>query len=222
MAGGNGREVIEKPPVFDVAFRDQFEQLLGWRRDVRRFRDEPVDPDLLDKLKVLADLAPSVGNSQPWRVIDVRAQNARAAVIDSFARSNERAAQGYEGEKAALYASLKLEGLRQAPVHLAVFCDEATGQGSGLGRQSMPEMLRYSTVAAVQTLWLAARAYGLGVGWVSILEPEMVTSALDVPADWTLVAYLCLGWPQEEHCDPELVRHGWQQRTPSGTRFLTR
>lgn len=215
-------DIRETPPVFDAAFRDQFAQLLGWRRDVRRFLDKPVDQGLLDQLKTLGDLAPSVGNSQPWRFIDVRNAIARAAVIDSFARSNERAAQGYEGEKAALYASLKLEGLRQAPVHLAVFCDEATVQGSGLGRQSMPEMLRYSTVAAVQTLWLAARAHGLGVGWVSILEPQAVASALDVPADWTLVAYLCLGWPQEEHCDPELVRHGWQQRTPSETRFLTR
>jgi 5,6-dimethylbenzimidazole synthase len=215
-------DLRETPPVFDAAFRDQFAQLLGWRRDVRRFLDKPVDQGLLDQLKTLSDLAPSVGNSQPWRFIDVRDETARAAVIDSFARSNERAAQGYEGEKAALYASLKLEGLRQAPVHLAVFCDEATVQGSGLGRQTMPEMLRYSTVAAVQTLWLAARAHGLGVGWVSILEPDAVTSALDVPADWTLVAYLCLGWPQEEHCDPELVRHGWQQRTPSEARFLTR
>lgn len=210
------------PPIFDAAFRETFGQLLGWRRDVRRFLDAPVDEALLERLKALADLAPSVGNSQPWRFVDVRDVAARTAVIESFSRSNARAAAAYQGGQAELYASLKLEGLRQAPVHLAVFCDEATAQGSGLGRQSMPEMLRYSTVGAIQSLWLAARAHGLGIGWVSILEPDAVSSALNVPTDWTLVAYLCVGWPQEEHCDPELERHGWQQRTPSDTRFLTR
>ncbi len=210
------------PPVFDAAFVEQFEDLLVWRRDVRRFRDAPVDEALLDRLKALADIAPSVGNSQPWRFIDVRAPAARQAVIESFSRSNARAAETYQGAQASLYASLKLEGLRQAPVHMAVFCDEATEQGSGLGRRSMPEMLRYSTVGAIQTLWLASRAYGLGLGWVSILEPEVVRRALDVPAGWTLVAYLCLDWPEEEHRDPELERHGWQPRTPSAARFLTR
>ncbi|AXS41459.1 5,6-dimethylbenzimidazole synthase [Breoghania sp. L-A4] len=210
------------PPDFDAAFQRRFEDLLLWRRDVRRFLEAPVEDALLDRLKAMADIAPSVGNSQPWRFVDVRAPAARQAVIDSFSRSNAQAAEGYRGAKAALYASLKLEGLRQAPVHLAVFCDETTEQGAGLGRQSMPEMLRYSTVGAIQTLWLAARAYGLGVGWVSILEPREVSRALDAPASWTLVAYLCLGWPREEHIDPELERHGWQARTPSQARFVTR
>ena len=105
-----------------------------------------------------------------------------------------------------------LAGLREAPLHLAVFCDEATGAGHGLGRATMPEMLRYSAVTAVHTFWLAARIRGLGVGWVSILCPEEVTAALDVPADWRLIAYLCVGYPAEEHADPELVRHGWQAR----------
>jgi len=107
---------------------------------------------------------------------------------------------------------LKLEGLSQAPVHLAVCADEATAQGAGLGRQTMPETIRYSVVAAIQTLWLAARAEGLGVGWVSILDPAEIKRTLDLPADWSFIAYLCLGWPEEEHADPELERHGWEQR----------
>jgi 5,6-dimethylbenzimidazole synthase len=98
-------------------------------------------------------------------------------------------------------------------VHLAVCADEATGQGHGLGRQTMPETIRYSVVAAIQTLWLAARAEGLGVGWVSILDPEAVRVTLDLPAGWAFVAYLCLGWPEEEHDDPELERRGWEQRS---------
>ena len=123
-----------------------------------------------------------------------------------------RALEGYGGERQARYARLKLEGLSQAPVHLVVCADETTAQGHGLGRQTMPETIRYSVVAAIQTLWLAARAEGLGLGWVSILDPDAVRSALDLPPDWTFIAYLCLGWPQEEHDDPELERHGWQER----------
>jgi 5,6-dimethylbenzimidazole synthase len=108
--------------------------------------------------------------------------------------------------------TLKLEGLEDAPVHLAVFADEATQAGSGLGRRTMPETLRYSVVAAIQTLWLAARAEGLGLGWISILEPTAVHRILDVTESWTLIAYLCIGWPEEEHLDPELDRHRWQER----------
>jgi len=107
-------------------------------------------------------------------------------------------------------------------VQLAVFADETTERGAGLGRQTMPETLRYSVVGAVHTLWLAARAEGVGVGWVSILEPEVVTRVLEAPADWTLVAYLCLGWPVEEHLDPELERAGWQARARAADFILRR
>jgi 5,6-dimethylbenzimidazole synthase len=98
-------------------------------------------------------------------------------------------------------------------VHLAVFSDDATHTGSGLGQQTMPETLHYSVVSAIQTLWLAARADGIGMGWVSILDPKAVTRVLDVPPSWSLVAYLCLGLPAEEHLDPELERHHWEVRT---------
>ena len=205
---------------FDDSFRDQLEALFKWRRDVRRFRSDPVDPELLDYLLGLTDYAPSVGLSQPWRFVRVDDDAQRQGVIESFERCNARALGAYEGEKKALYARLKLEGLREAPVHLAVFADEATDKGKGLGQQTMPETLRYSVVTAVHTFWLAARAAGLGVGWVSILEPEAVRAAAQAPETWTLVAYLCVGWPREEHADPELERAGWERRQPTGAGAL--
>jgi 5,6-dimethylbenzimidazole synthase len=201
------------PPHFDAAFRERFADLVRWRRDVRRFRTDAVPQDLVDTLLRLAAHAPSVGLSQPWRFVLVETQARREAIAENFARANESALRGYDGERQARYARLKLEGLSQAPVHLAVCADETTEQGHGLGRQTMPETLRYSVVAAIQTLWLAARAEGLGVGWVSILDPEAARATLDLPKGWTFVAYLCLGWPEEQHEDPELERHGWEQRS---------
>jgi len=197
---------------FDDAFRVEFEELIKWRRDVRRFTGKQVDPELIAHLLELADLAPSVGLSQPWRFVEVKTQAARKAVIASYERCNADALDSYDGDDRALYARLKLEGLHEAPVQFAVFCDEETSQGKGLGRQTMPEMLRYSVVTAVHTFWLAARAAGVGVGWVSILEPEAVRKALDAQEHWTLVAYLCVGFPREEHEDPELERAGWERR----------
>ena len=200
------------PPHFDERFKKQFAELVRWRRDVRRFRTTPVDPSLIERLLSLAVHAPSVGLSQPWRFVLVESPERRAAISENFARANQRALEGYAGERQARYARLKLEGLSQAPVHLVVCADEETTTGHGLGRQTMPETIRYSVVAAIQTLWLAARAEGLGVGWVSILDPSALRTTLDLPAQWSFVAYLCIGWPEEEHDDPELERHGWQGR----------
>lgn len=211
-----------EPPVFDDAFRARFAELLAWRRDVRRFRTDPLDEEILRRCLDLAALAPSVGNSQPWRFVRVSDPARRAAVAASFERCNRAACAGYEDERRGLYARLKLAGLREAPTHLAVFCDAGTEAGHGLGRATMPEMLRYSVAACIHAFWLAARAHGVGVGWVSILEPRVVTALLDVPAGWELVAYLCVGLPVEEHADPELVRHGWQERRPEAARLHER
>jgi 5,6-dimethylbenzimidazole synthase len=156
--------------------------------------------------------APSVGLSEPWRFVVVDAPERREAVRASFMEANADVLAGYWGERAQLYATLKLEGLADAPVQLAVFCDEQTDQGHGLGRHTMPEMLAYSVVAAIQLLWLSARAQGLGLGWVSILKPGQITQALQIPEAWRLVAYLCLGYPEEEHCEPALARAGWEYR----------
>jgi 5,6-dimethylbenzimidazole synthase len=197
---------------FGRGFRAEFGDLLAWRRDVRHFRTDPLPETLVEQLLDLACLAPSVGNAQPWRFVSVDRPENRAAVIANFTAANTRALEGYDGERAALYAKLKLSGLKEAPRHFAVFCDEATEQGAGLGRKTMPETLRYSAVLAVHSLWLAARAHGVGIGWVSILDPADLKRQLDVPKDWSLVAYLCLGYPVEESIEPELQRMGWQSR----------
>ena len=199
-------------PHFDAAFRARLGDLFAWRRDVRRFRQIPIDDRLLDDLLDQACLAPSVGNSQPWRFVRVDDDARRDRIRADFERCNGAALQALAGERAQLYARLKLAGLTEAPVHLAVFNDDATAAGHGLGRRTMPETLRYSAVLAVHTLWLAARAHGVGVGWVSILDPQKVSEILEVPEEWALVAYLCLGYPEEQHLDPELERHRWQAR----------
>jgi 5,6-dimethylbenzimidazole synthase len=198
---------------FDADFQAEFAELVAWRRDVRRFRSEAVPEETLDHLFRLAELSPSVGNCQPTRLVRVDDENRREAVRQNFEAANRQALLAYDGERAQLYASLKLAGLREAPIHLAVFCDDATEQGHGLGARTMPETRRYSAVCALHTVWLAARAHGLGVGWVSILDPGRLAETLDVPRDWSFIAYLCVGWPQEERLTPELERAGWQART---------
>lgn len=210
------------PPEFDRAFCDQLRDLFAWRRDVRRFRSEPLPDGLLEELLETACLSPSVGNSQPWRYVLVEDKARRKQVIADFEACNADALASYDGEVAETYASLKLSGLRDAPVHLAVFVDRETPDGRGLGTRTMPETYDYSVVSAIQILWLAARAHHVGLGWVSILNPEIVCDILDVPNTWRLVAYLCIGYPQEEHEDPELVRHGWQERRPLGDVLLKR
>lgn len=216
-------ELLNTPSrPFDAAFRETLRDLVLWRRDVRRFRRDPVDPDLVHSLIELASHAPSVGHCQPWRFVLVESAPRRAAVKASFARANAQATENYADRDRERYVRLKLEGLEDAPVHLAVFSDQTTQAGGGLGRQTMPETLRYSVVAAVQTLWLAARAEGLGVGWISILEPHIVCRILDVPETWSLIAYLCVGWPAEQHLDPELERHGWQERLDVERMILSR
>lgn len=206
----------------DEQFCLRLDELLVWRRDVRRFKADPVPQSLIEHLLDLFQLAPSVGNSQPWRLVRVESPEARAAVQTSFEQCNHDALAGYTGERAKAYAGLKLSGLDRAPVQLGVFCDEATEQGGGLGRLTMPETLAWSVVGAVHLLWLSARARGLGLGWVSILDPIGVAQALDVPSSWRLIAYLCLGWPEEEHEIPEIERFGWQSRTGLGRSVLTR
>jgi 5,6-dimethylbenzimidazole synthase len=206
---------------FDPEFRRRLRELLAWRRDVRRFRRDALEDGQLDELLATACLAPSVGLAQPWRFVVVRDPARRAAVRADFERCNARALEGYEGDRAKLYAGLKLSGLDDAPEQLAVFVDPETARGQRLGRETMPATLEYSVVTAVHTLWLAARADGVGVGWVSIVEPERIRDVLDVPQTWRLVAYLCIGRPVEEDVRPELERRGWERRAPADS-FIVR
>lgn len=202
-------------PDFDHAFRARLHDLFAWRRDVRRFRTDPLPDGALERLIEIACLAPSVGLSQPWRFVIVDDPARRRAVQASFETCNAEALGAYHGERAQAYARLKLAGLREAPCHLAVFADRATEVGHGVGRRTMPEMADYSVVTAVTTMWLAARAEGIGMGWVSILDPAAVSDALDVPRDWRLIGYFCIGWPEAEDDRPELERAGWERRRPA-------
>ncbi|MFT6168242.1 MAG: 5,6-dimethylbenzimidazole synthase [Celeribacter sp.] len=199
---------------FTDSERSAFEKVMRLRRDVRRFRTTPVDQKVLDTCLDSFSLAPSVGLSQPWRIVDVKSDNARAAVLNNFETANARALRGYTGDTAKLYAGLKLAGLRDAPVHLAIFCDETTTKGKGLGAGTMPEMRRYSVVCAIMQFWLALRTHGLGLGWVSILDAERLNVDLDIPDTWALVGYLCIGTPENEGLDPELEQLGWETRLP--------
>ena len=207
---------------FDDHFRARLADLLMRRRDVRRFRRDPLPAGLLEELVRLACLAPSVGFSQPWRWVQVNSPEQRAAIVDNFRACNQQALNNYEGSQAELYARLKLAGLIEAPVHLAVFIDPGSRTGHGLGIQTMPEMLSYSAVCAVHTLWLAARAAGIGLGWVSILDPIQALCTLDVPVEWKLIAYLCLGYPEDEQDCPELETQGWESRQLNWTALLNR
>lgn len=197
---------------FSQDFRSDLTRLMRWRRDVRRFRTDPVDEALLTECLSAFRLAPSVGLSEPWRVIRVQSDAARAAALSNYETANAKALSTYSDDRAAIYARLKLSGMRESPVQLAVYCDDATPKGLGLGAATMPETRRYSVVGAVTQFWLTARSHGLGVGWVSILDPVRLNADLDVPADWSLVAYLCVGWPEAHSQTPELITAGWEDR----------
>ncbi|UPJ67106.1 5,6-dimethylbenzimidazole synthase [Bradyrhizobium sp. 191] len=197
---------------FDDAFRQHLRELFVWRRDVRRFRSDPLPAGAIDRLIETACLSPSVGLSQPWRFVTVDDDARRRAVIDDFRSCNADALNAYVGERAARYATLKLSGLEQAPGHLAVFADKASDIGHGLGRATMPETTEYSVVAAITAMWLAARAEGIGLGWVSILSPDRIHAILDVPVSWKFIAYLCIGYPASECDRPELEQAKWEHR----------
>jgi 5,6-dimethylbenzimidazole synthase len=209
-------------PSFGEAFRLQLLDLITWRRDVRRFRRDALPSGTLERLIEYACLAPSVGLSQPWRFVVVENGDRRAAIRACFEACNADALSAQAPERAALYARLKLAGLDDAPGHIAVFTDRETARGHGLGRLTMPQTLDYSAVMAIHTLWLAARAEGIGVGWVSILDPAGVATILETPVTWTFTGYLCIGYPAEEHAVPALQREGWEQRRGSREAVLYR
>jgi 5,6-dimethylbenzimidazole synthase len=173
-----------------------------------------MSDELLCKLLEAAHNAPSVGLMQPWRFIVVRDITVRQAIHKIFLDANQQALASYEGDRRQSYANLKLEGILEAPQNLCIVCDSQSTQGHRLGRRTMPETALYSTVCAVQNLWLAARAEGIGVGWVSILDPGLLRSALKIPEHITPVAYLCLGYVDAFAAEPELERTGWERRTP--------
>lgn len=185
------------------------------RRDVRgQFLPDPVPEDALARVLVAAHHAPSVGFMQPWSFLVVRAPETRARVKAAFDKANAEAAAMFDGERAERYRSFKLEGILDAPLNLCVTCDRDRAGPVVLGRTHLPEMDLYSTVCAVQNLWLAARAEGLGLGWVSIIDEAALRDILALPDNVVPVAYLCLGKVSGFLPKPELETKGWRRRLP--------
>lgn len=185
------------------------------RRDVRgEFLPEPIPDQVLARLLRAAHHAPSVGFMQPWDFIVVRSAAVKERLYDAFLHAHREAAGLFEPARGAEYRNLKLEGIREAPVGLCVTCDRDRAGPVVLGRTHQPDMDLYSTVCAVQNLWLAARAEGIGVGWVSIMKPEHLREVLGIPPAIIPVAYLCLGTVSSFHEKPDLERRGWAKREP--------
>ncbi|WP_417410084.1 5,6-dimethylbenzimidazole synthase [Hoeflea sp.] len=195
--------------------RDAVYKAIFTRRDVRdQFLPDPVPDDVLRRLLEAAHHAPSVGFMQPWNFITIRDQAVRDRVADAFGRANDEAVKLFPQERQSKYKSLKLEGIRKAPLNICITCDRARGGNVVLGRTHNSSMDLYSTVCAVQNLWLAARAEGIGMGWVSIFGDADLKSILGIPDRIEIVAYLCLGYVDELYEQPELEVKGWNRRLP--------
>ena len=198
---------------FSEAERRAVYRAIYERRDVRsQFLKDPVPDDVLTRILDAAHHAPSVGFMQPWDFIVIRDAAVRVKVHGNFECACSRAAGVYQGEQRKMYDELKLAGILDAPLNICVTCDPERAKGSGLGRQTDPSVALYSTVCAVQNLWLAARAESLGVGWVSILDFEQLRLTLGIPQGLTVVAYLCVGYVSEFRPQPDLEEKGWETR----------
>ncbi|MBM4122279.1 MAG: 5,6-dimethylbenzimidazole synthase [Nitrospira sp.] len=185
------------------------------RRDVRKnFLPRPIPDEVLARLLTAAHHAGSVGFMQPWNFVVILEAATKRAVKDLFLRANGEAAAHYQRERATLYRQLKLEGIEEAPVSLCVTCSRQRGGRHVLGRATVPDTDLYSTCCAIQNLWLAARAEGIGVGWVSILDHGALKRVLGIPRPIKVVAYLCLGYVSEFATSPDLERNGWRARLP--------
>jgi len=187
------------------------EEIMRLRRDVRgnRFLNQEVKQEDLTRILNAALLAPSVGYSQPWRFVVIRDEQTKTAVADIFQTENERAKHLFKDEKAKQYAQLKLEGITEAPINLAVLYEHS--ENPILGQTSMLEAGQYSTVCAIQNMWLMARALNIGLGWVSILDAKKVESLLNANQNQSLIAYLCIGHVDTFYDKPELQTLGWEQ-----------
>lgn len=208
-------DALESASAFSCDERDAVYRAIMTRRDVRdQFRPDPVPEHVLTRLLTAAHNAPSVGFMQPWNFIVVEEAGVRQRVWEAFDKANREAMEMFEGERRETYRSLKLEGIRKAPLSVCVTCDPTRGGDVVLGRTHNPKMDSYSTVCAVQNFWLAARAEGIGVGWVSIFHEAEVKAILSIPEHVSIVAWLCVGYVDQLYTEPELAVKGWRQRLP--------
>jgi 5,6-dimethylbenzimidazole synthase len=204
-------------PVSDFAFTAEEQaavyKCIFSRRDVRgQFLPDPIPDEILARILRAAHHAPSVGFMQPWDFIIVRADAVKGRIHAAFQKADAEAANMFTEEKRATYKSLKLQGILDAPLGICVTCDRARNGPVVIGRTHFRDMDLYSAVCAVQNLWLAARAEGVGVGWVSILNREDLRRALNIPEDIEIIAYLCVGYVSHFPPRPELESAGWLPR----------
>lgn len=198
---------------FSGAERDAVYRAIHERRDVRgQFLPDPIPDEVLMRLLGAAHAAPSVGLMQPWNFIVIRSDAVRRDIRAAFDRANDEARAMFPPERQALYSQLKLQGITEAPVNLCITCDRTRGGAVVLGRTHDRDTDLYSTACAVQNLWLAARAEGIGVGWVSIIRDADLRAILNIPDHVVPVAYLCLGHVRELYDQPELQARGWAER----------
>ncbi|MGO9164864.1 MAG: 5,6-dimethylbenzimidazole synthase, partial [Streptosporangiaceae bacterium] len=200
--------------AFPAAERAVLAEIIAARRDIRRFRPDPVGEDILAEVLAAGHAAPSVGHSQPWRFIVVTDQGLRdsAAVMADGARLAQ--AQQLDPDSARQLLSLQLEGIREAPVGIVVCCDRRARPAGVLGRATFPDTDLWSCACAIENIWLTARARGLGLGWVTLFEPGELAALLRLPEGVVTLGWLCLGWPDELPPAPGLERHGWSRRLP--------
>ncbi len=198
---------------FAEAEREAVYRAIFTRRDVRgQFQPRPIPQEILQRLLLAAHHAPSVGFMQPWNFITITEIEVKSQVRAAFEKANGEAETMFNDERATLYSKLKLEGISDAPINLCITCDRERGGPVVLGRTHNRDTDLYSTVCAVQNLWLAARAEGIGVGWVSIFNDTDIRKILGLPDHVVPVAYLCLGYVDELYQSPELESKGWRQR----------
>lgn len=208
-----GSSTLSAAATFSDEEREAVYRAIFTRRDVRdQFLPKPVPNDVLERLLTAAHHAPSVGFIQPWNFIAIRKAETRQQIWQAFERANAEAAEMFDGEQKSKYQSLKLEGIRKAPLNICITCDRTRGGKVVLGKTHDQSMDLYSTVCAVQNLWLAARAEGIGVGWVSIFHAEDIKAILGIPEHVTIIAYLCIGYVDQLYEQPELEAKGWRKR----------
>jgi len=202
---------------FTVSDQQLLEEIMLHRRDIRgnNFLKKQVSEETIHRILLAASLAPSVGFSQPWEFVVIRDNDTKKLVANSFEIENEKAQKMLHDEKQKKYTELKLEGIKEAPVNIAVFYKPSTRPV--LGQNTMKEMGEYSVVCAIQNMWLMSRTLNVGLGWVSILNPESVKKILKSPPGNKLVAYLCIGYVNEFIDMPELEKINWETRKPINT-----
>lgn len=200
--------------AFPGEVRAALGDVIAARRDIRRFRPDPVPQDVLTAVLEAGHRAPSVGHSQPWRFIVVTAAQTRDRAAAMADRERLAQAAALDPERARRLLDLQLEGIREAPAGIVVACDRRAAPGGVLGRATFPDADLWSCACAIENMWLTARAYGLGLGWVTLFRPEELAALLGLPDGVVTLGWLCLGWPDERPPEPGLQRHAWSHRLP--------